>query len=152
MGSRVRRVFGSHGVSGFTCFVTFRNCLTGCFVAWLAWHGFQLCVRKWYLRWCYTRWFTITIFSTTQRWNILAILFRLVKILFQHCNAVMREKSSLQIAPTSTRPTNTNLKYHVLQVITKGRSERVCRVGGGRSVARIKHKVTKVVTVTCTNL
>ena len=64
----------------------------------------------------------------------------------------MREKSSLQIAPTSTGPTNTNLKYHVLQVITKGGSERVCRVGGGRSVARIKHKVTKVVTVTCTNL
>ena len=38
-------------------------------------------------------------FSATQRWNIVATLFRMVTTLFQHCNAVLRLKSSLRIVP-----------------------------------------------------
>ena len=39
---------------------------------------------------CYTRRFVTTIFSVTQRCNIVARLFRMVTTLFQHCNAVLR--------------------------------------------------------------
>ena len=42
------------------------------------------------LRWCYTRRFATTIFSATQRWNIVATLFWIVTTLFQRCNAVLR--------------------------------------------------------------
>ena len=49
-----------------------------------------------FLRWCYTRQFATTIFSPTQRCNIVATLFRMVT-LFQHCNAELRLKSSLRI-------------------------------------------------------
>ena len=42
------------------------------------------------LRWCYTRRFVTTIFSATQRCNIVAILFPIVTTLFQRCNAVLR--------------------------------------------------------------
>ena len=42
------------------------------------------------LRWWYTGRFATTIFSPTQRCSIVATLF-------QHCNAVLRRKSSLQI-------------------------------------------------------
>ena len=41
-------------------------------------------------RWCYTRWFATTIFSASQRCDIVATLFRMVTTLFQHCNAVLR--------------------------------------------------------------
>ena len=40
-----------------------------------------------------------------------------------------------------TNITNTDLKYHVLQVITKGGSERVGRVGGGWSIVETKNKL-----------
>ena len=46
-----------------------------------------------------TRRFATTIFSATQRCNIIATLFRMVSTLFQHCNAVLRQKSSLRIVP-----------------------------------------------------
>ena len=46
-----------------------------------------------------TRRFATTIFSATQRCNIIATLFRMVTTLFQHCNAVLRQKSSLRIVP-----------------------------------------------------
>ena len=49
------------------------------------------------IRWCYTRRFATTIFSATQRCNIIATLFRMVPTLFQHCSAVLRQKSSLRI-------------------------------------------------------
>ena len=51
------------------------------------------------LRWCYTRRFTTTIFSAIQRCIIVAPLFRMVAALFQYCNAVLLEKSSLRIVP-----------------------------------------------------
>ena len=47
------------------------------------------------LRWCYTRQFATTIFSAAQLCSIVATLFRIVTTLFQHCNAVLRWKSSL---------------------------------------------------------
>ena len=46
--------------------------------------------RRCCLRWCYTRRFATTIFSATQRCNIVATLFRMVTTLFQHGNAVLR--------------------------------------------------------------
>ena len=49
------------------------------------------------LRWCYTERFVTTIFSATQHYNIVATLFRTAAILFQHCNTVLRKKSSLRI-------------------------------------------------------
>ena len=49
--------------------------------------------------WSYTRRFATTILSATQRCNIVATLFRIVTTLFQHCNAVLRKKSSLPIVP-----------------------------------------------------
>ena len=39
------------------------------------------------LRWCYTRRLATTIFSATQRCNIVATLFRIGTTLFQLCNA-----------------------------------------------------------------
>ena len=42
------------------------------------------------LRWCYTIQFATTIFSATQRCNIVMRLFRIVTTLFQYCNAVLR--------------------------------------------------------------
>ena len=41
----------------------------------------------------------MAIFSATQRCNIVATLFRMVTTLFQNCISVLREKSSLRIAP-----------------------------------------------------
>ena len=41
--------------------------------------------------------FATTIFSATQLCNIVMTLFRMVTILFQHCNPVLRLKSSLRI-------------------------------------------------------
>ena len=38
-------------------------------------------------------------FSARHHSNIVAILFRMVATLFQHCYAVMRKKSSLRIVP-----------------------------------------------------
>ena len=46
--------------------------------------------EKLVLRGFYTRRFATTIFSVTQRYNIVATLFRRVATLFQHCNAVLR--------------------------------------------------------------
>ena len=46
---------------------------------------------------CYTWRFATTIFSPTQRCNIVATLFRMVTTVFQHCNAVLHEKKSLPI-------------------------------------------------------
>ena len=46
--------------------------------------------------------FATTIFSATQRCNIVATLFRIVTTLFQHCLAVLRQKSSLRIVPCNT--------------------------------------------------
>ena len=43
--------------------------------------------------------FAMTIFSATQRCNIVATLFRMVTTLSQHCNAVLCWKSSLRIVP-----------------------------------------------------
>ena len=40
--------------------------------------------------------FATTIFSATQSCNIVATLFRMVTTLLQHCNAVLRLKSSLR--------------------------------------------------------
>ena len=40
-----------------------------------------------------------TILSATQRCNIAATLFRMVTTLFQHCNAVLPQKSSSRIVP-----------------------------------------------------
>ena len=48
---------------------------------------------------CYTGRFVTTIFSATEGCNIVPILFRTVTTLFQHCNAVLRWKSSLPIVP-----------------------------------------------------
>ena len=48
---------------------------------------------------CYTGRFVTTIFSATEGCNIVPILFRIVTTLFQHCNAVLRWKSSLPIVP-----------------------------------------------------
>ena len=39
---------------------------------------------------CYTHRFATTIFSATQRYNIVAALFRMATTLFQHCNNVLR--------------------------------------------------------------
>ena len=39
------------------------------------------------LRWCYMGRFATTIFSATQRCNIVATLFRIAPASFQHCNA-----------------------------------------------------------------
>ena len=50
-------------------------------------------------RWCHTKQFATKIFIATQRCNIVATLFRIVTTLFQHCNAVLRCKSSLLIVP-----------------------------------------------------
>ena len=47
------------------------------------------------LRWC----LTTTIFSATQRCIIVATLFRMAATLFQYCNAVLRQTSSLRIVP-----------------------------------------------------
>ena len=60
------------------------------------------------LRWCYTRRFAKTIFSATQRCNIVATLFRIVTTLFQHCNAVLPWKSSLRIVPCNITFTVSN--------------------------------------------
>ena len=49
------------------------------------------------LRWCYTGQFATTIFNATQHYSIVATLF-------QHCNAVLRWKSSLQIVWRVTSP------------------------------------------------
>ena len=51
--------------------------------------------------------FAKTIFSATQGCNIVPILFRVVTTFFQHCNAVLRWKSSLWIVPC-----NITLKQH----------------------------------------
>ena len=48
---------------------------------------------------CYTHRFATTIFSATQRYNIVAALFRMATTLFQHCNNVLRWKSWLRIVP-----------------------------------------------------
>ena len=50
----------------------------------------------------HARRFATTIFSATQRCNIVATLFRIVTTLFQHCLAVLRKKSSLGIVPCNT--------------------------------------------------
>ena len=49
---------------------------------------------KW---WCYTKRSATTIFSKTQRCNIVPTLLQMVATLFQHCNAVLRKKSWLRI-------------------------------------------------------
>ena len=49
------------------------------------------------LRWCFTGRFATTIFSATERCNIVVTLFGIVTTLFQHCNALLRSKSSLRI-------------------------------------------------------
>ena len=51
------------------------------------------------LRWCYLKRFATTIFSATQRCNIVATLFRVVRTLFQHCNAVLRKKNVIANRP-----------------------------------------------------
>ena len=53
--------------------------------------------NSWKLGWYYTRRFATTIFSATQRCNIVATLFRMLTTLFQHCNDVLRKKSSRRI-------------------------------------------------------
>ena len=50
----------------------------------------------------HARRFPTTIFSATQRCNIVETLFRIVTILFQHCLAVLRKKSSLRIVLCNT--------------------------------------------------
>ena len=54
-----------------------------------------------YERWCYTGRFATTIYSATHAALITVQhccdIFRMVTTLFQHCNAVLRGKSSLQI-------------------------------------------------------
>ena len=47
-------------------------------------------VYKLFKRWCYTRRFATTTYSTTQPGNIVATLFWIVTTLFQHCTAVLR--------------------------------------------------------------
>ena len=49
-----------------------------------------------HLRWCCTGWFAMTIFSTTERYNIVATLNRMVAMLFQHSKAVLRLKQQHQ--------------------------------------------------------
>lgn len=51
------------------------------------------------LRWYYTGRFARTILSATQPCNIVAILFRIAETLFQHCNNVFSEKSSVANRP-----------------------------------------------------
>ena len=55
--------------------------------------------RNLLLKWCYTKRFATTIFSPTQRCNIVATLFWMVTSLFQHWSAALRLKSSLRIVP-----------------------------------------------------
>ena len=62
------------------------------------------------LRWCYTRRFATTI-SSTKRCNIVATLFRIVTTLFQHCNAVLHQKSSLRIVPCNITFTVKHMKF-----------------------------------------
>ena len=50
-----------------------------------------------HLRWCCTGRLAMTIFSTTERYNIVATLNRMVAMLFQHSKAVLRLKPSMQI-------------------------------------------------------
>ena len=50
-------------------------------------------------KWSYNRRFASAIFSATQRYNIVTTLLRIVTTLFQHCNDVLRWKSSLRIVP-----------------------------------------------------
>ena len=49
------------------------------------------------VRWCHTRRSATTIFSATQHCNIVATFFWMVTTLFHHCNAVLRQKSSMRI-------------------------------------------------------
>ena len=49
------------------------------------------------------------IFSATQRYNIVATLFRMVTRLFQHCNVVLLKKSSLRIVQASEPCYNFNI-------------------------------------------
>ena len=64
------------------------------------------CPVGWYciitLWWCYTGRFATTIFSAAQHYNIVVTLFRMIAILFQHCHAVLRSKSSLRIVTNIT--------------------------------------------------
>ena len=53
------------------------------------------------LRRRYTGRFATTIFNATHQSNIVATLFRMVATLCQHCNTVLRQKSSLRIVPCS---------------------------------------------------
>ena len=63
------------------------------------------------LRWCYKGRFATTIFSATQRYNIVATLIQMVATLFQHCNAVLRKKSSLRIVPCNITFKANNADY-----------------------------------------
>ena len=63
------------------------------------------------LRWCYTRRFATTIFGSTKRCNIVGTLFRIVTTLFQHCNAVLHQKSLLRIVPCNITFTVKHMKF-----------------------------------------
>ena len=54
--------------------------------------------NKLVLRGYYTRRFAMTIFGTTQGCNIVAILFRKVTTLCQHCNAVLRQNRCCELS------------------------------------------------------
>ena len=101
-GDSQRRLLAQHSVATLLqrCFKWlqhFSNTATQCCAKNLRCES--SCVTSPTLRRCYTIRFTTTIFSETQSCNIVATLFRMVTTLFQHCDVVLRWKSSLRIVP-----------------------------------------------------
>ena len=66
--------------------------------------------------------FATTIFSATQRCNIVVTLFRIVTTLFQHCNDMLRSKSPLRTSPLVPHILSRFPTQAVLPVKFQGRS------------------------------
>ena len=88
---------------------------------------FQLrrcCYRN--LSWCFTGQFATTIFSAIHRYNIVVILFWMVAALFQHCNDVLRYKSSLRIVPCNGKEPLKGVKKTSNNIIATKRVQKQC--------------------------
>ena len=103
-------------------------------------------------KWSYNRRFASAIFSATQRYNIVTTLLRIVTTLFQHCNDVLRWKSSLRIVPCNITLGGYDfvcklknliwLKYSCLKVLNVTRDDSQRRFLAQHSVAPLFRRVT----------
>ena len=87
--------------------------------------------------------FATTIFRATQRCNIVATLFQIVTTLFQHCNAVLRKKSSLRIIPCNI--TLSSARTYKPALFLAGKRDSRCHSTSGFNVNKLSNVKNSII-------